>query len=139
MADVNRAFEEIAGKSEPEALAYLGDAVYELMVRREVIASPARLRELHARGVSFVRAEAQSSDLASIEALLTDMESDLVRRARNRTNRCAKHTKPQVYARATGLEALFGALYLAGDHGRIEFLFDAIRKEHAWTSSASAR
>jgi 23S rRNA maturation mini-RNase III len=64
-------------------LAYLGDAVYDLHVRRRLLRQGGRLNQLHLRAVSQVRAGAQSRALERVEPMLTDEELEVARRARN--------------------------------------------------------
>lgn len=107
----------------PLALAFVGDGVYEMMVRERLVCLANRPpRELHRAAVSMVRAEAQSEAMEIIFPLLTDKELVVYKRGRN------AHTtrNSEEYHRATGLETLFGYLYLNGDIERIRCLFDAI-------------
>ncbi|MEY2984704.1 MAG: hypothetical protein RLZZ568_1321 [Cyanobacteriota bacterium] len=95
----------------PSALAYLGDAVFELYVRCRYLFPPRRIHDLHCQVVAQVRAEQQAHLLADILPALTDVEKEWVRRGRNAasTNRRAS---PQQYQAASGLETLLGYLYL---------------------------
>ncbi len=104
----------------PLALALVGDGVYELMVRERLLCEANRSAgELHRLAVSLVRAEAQADAMKRIEPLLTEEESAVYRRGRNaHTSRTGSD-----YHRATGLETLFGYLYLKGDGDRIRALF----------------
>lgn len=113
---------------DPLNLAFLGDAVYELMVRRELACQNLRVNDLHKKAVLYVSANAQCRDFKNIEELLTEDELALIKRARNRSQHAPKHTKIQVYRLATGFEALLGALYLSGAHERLEFIFDEIKR-----------
>ncbi len=106
----------------PLALALVGDGVYELMVREKLLCEANRSAgELHRRAVSLVRAEAQAKAMQKIEPLLTEEEGAVYRRGRNaHTSRTGSD-----YHRATGLETLFGYLYLKGDSERVRVLFAA--------------
>lgn len=106
----------------PLALALVGDGVYELMVRERLLCEANRSAgELHRLAVSLVRAEAQAKAMQKIEPLLTEEESAVYRRGRNaHTSRTGSD-----YHRATGLETLFGYLYLKGDSDRVQALFSA--------------
>ncbi|MBQ6707164.1 MAG: ribonuclease III [Clostridia bacterium] len=106
----------------PLALALVGDGVYELMVRERLLCEANRSSgELHRLAVSLVRAEAQAKAMQKIEPLLTEEESAVYRRGRNaHTSRTGSD-----YHRATGLETLFGYLYLKGDSDRVQALFSA--------------
>lgn len=108
------------------ALAYLGDAVFEVTVRRTLlsrgITSPGALNR---EALHYVTAVAQSRAVEKILPLLSPDETDVFRRGRNAGDltppRSASHGE---YRRATGLEALFGYLYLKGDSARIQELFE---------------
>lgn len=107
----------------PLALAFVGDGVYEMMVRERLVCLANRPpRELHREAVKLVRAEAQSEAMNTILGLLTEKEEAVYKRGRN------AHTtrNSDDYHRATGLETLFGYLYLNGEIDRIRCLFDAI-------------
>lgn len=104
----------------PLALALVGDGVYELMVRERLLCEANRSAgELHRRAVALVRAEAQSAAMERLEPLLTEEEAAVYRRGRNAHT---ARTGPD-YHRATGLETLFGYLYLKGDSARLCTLF----------------
>ncbi len=105
----------------PLTLAFLGDSVYELMIRTLVVGkgntSPAKL---HRASSSFEKATAQSMILDRIEGVLTEEEKDYVRRGRNSKPRTmAKNASAHDYLKATGLEALIGFLYIKGDEERL--------------------
>ena len=114
------------------ALAFIGDAVYEVYVRRRVLESgQANADKLHQMAVNYVRADGQAAALKSIYEKLSEEEKDLVRRARNRKPASKpKNADPLIYKLATAFEALIGYLYLAGDEKRmdeiIKLAFDAI-------------
>ena len=109
-------------------LAHLGDGVFELMVRSWLcLHGKARVKDLHRATVSYVSAAAQAAAAERILPLLTGEEADVYRRGRN----TAPHSVPRAatraqYQSATGLEALFGWLYLQGRTGRLNELFAAI-------------
>lgn len=109
-------------------LAYLGDAVYELLVRRYLIRNKGlgKVNRLHQAAVNFVRAEAQARLLRGLDSLLTEEEKAVVRRGRNTSSQPPRHTDVIAYRHATALECLFGYLYLQGDQERIEELFQEI-------------
>lgn len=107
----------------PLALAFVGDGVYEMMVRERLVCLANRPpRELHKAAVSMVRAEAQSAAMEIIMPMLTEKEVSVYKRGRN------AHTarNSDDYHRATGLETLFGYLYLSGEVDRVRELFDAV-------------
>ncbi|MCL1808293.1 MAG: ribonuclease III [Clostridiales bacterium] len=104
------------------ALAFIGDAVYELHVRERVLESgQANADRLHSMAVKYVKAEAQAKAVRSIIDELSEDEQDLVRRARNRKPATKpKNADPLTYKMATAFEALIGRLYLDGDEKRLE-------------------
>ena len=110
----------------PLALAYVGDTVWDLLVRRRLLRSNAQAGTLHKRAVSMVNAGAQAEAFERIEAHLSEAESDIARRGGNAHAHHAapKNQDPVAYSKATGLEALFGYLYLSGQLERIAQLFD---------------
>ena len=112
----------------PLALAFMGDGVYELLVRRlRVTRTRLVPGRLHSEAVKFVSAKGQFAALAALEPLLTQEEQDVVRRGKNASKATvAKHATAQEYRASTGLEALFGWLYLQNRMQRIEELFDAV-------------
>ncbi|MBD2329894.1 ribonuclease III [Alkalinema sp. FACHB-956] len=97
----------------PAALAYLGDAVYELYIRQALLLPPQRIDTYHHRVVAQVRAEAQANYLQQLAPHLTEVEWDWVRRGRNAASSRHKRVDAQIYQQATGFEALIGYLYLA--------------------------
>lgn len=109
------------------SLAYLGDAVFELMVRTELAlhrrTAPGRL---HRAAMAYVTAPHQARMAAALTPLLTEEEADVYRRGRNAApHSIPKHATRAEYQAATGLEALFGWLYLRGAQDRLEVLFAA--------------
>ncbi len=110
------------------ALAHVGDAVYELMIRGMLAAEgPATVQELHRKTVSYVRAEAQAEAAKKLLPLLDETENAVYRRGRNsHVHGIPPHANPGEYHSATGLEALFGWLYLQGKTERIQMLFQAL-------------
>lgn len=104
----------------PLALAFVGDGVYSLMVRERLLSQANRpVNDLHKLAVKTVRAEAQSAAMDRLLPLLTEEEEAVFKRGRN------AHTARSGadYHRATGLESLFGYLYLAGRIDRVRELF----------------
>ncbi|NLI22363.1 MAG: ribonuclease III [Clostridiales bacterium] len=111
----------------PLALAFIGDTVWDLLVRRRLLATSARVNALHRQAVGLVNAGAQAKALCRLEPLLTGTESDIVRRGVNAHSRhvTPRNQDPVDYRRATGLEAMLGWLYLSGQWARVSQLFDA--------------
>ena len=112
----------------PLALAFVGDGVLELLVRARLVAeSRASAGVLHKQAVCMVSAKGQFAALADVQALLTEEEGDVLRRGRNASKATvAKNASVQEYRASTGLEALFGWLYLQNRLQRIEELFQPI-------------
>jgi ribonuclease-3 family protein len=110
------------------ALAYLGDAVYELKIRAYLLErGMATVDTLHQEAVSYTNAEAQAEAYSLIEAMLSDEEVDIFKRGRNaKSDRKTKAASIAAYRRATGLEAIFGYLYLMGKTDRIDELLARI-------------
>lgn len=112
----------------PAALAYLGDAVYELHVRRCYLFPPKRLENYHQQVVAQVRAESQASHLRSLQPYLTSDEQALLKRGRNAGATRHKRVNPEIYQQATSLETLIGYLYLT-DSARLLELFSHLEFE----------
>ena len=110
-------------------LAYLGDTLWDLMVRSRLVKKGGRMKDLHRAAVKQVCARAQSEALERIEAMLTEEEAAVVRRARNARQSPTKNADPGEYHRATALEALVGWLYLTGQRARMEELMNAALPE----------
>lgn len=112
-------------------LAFVGDAVYELLVRNHIASAiNAPTGKLHALAVKYVCADAQCSALEKITPVLTEEELDIVRRGKNASKTSVpKNGTPRTYRSATGLEALFGYLYLVNNSERIRTLFNLIVSE----------
>jgi len=105
-------------------LAYLGDAVLEVQVRRRIVADG--VQKPSEAALAYVTAAAQSDALERILPLLTEDENDVYHRGRNCVHaNVPKRATMAQYRRATGFEAVFGYLYLTGDTERIRVLFEA--------------
>ena len=111
----------------PASLAFIGDAVYSLLVREELVKSAdLKLSVLHKRSVSLVNAAAQAKSIKLILPMLTTEEASLYRRGRNTNVTVPKTASSADYHNATGLETLFGFLYLSGQHNRLKEIFSVI-------------
>lgn len=104
-------------------LAYIGDAVFELIVREHMIASGLRkIKDIHHETVDKVRAKNQARAIRSIYEELSPEEKDIARRGRNTKSSPPKHADVIEYRMSTGFEALIGYLYLKGDTERLLYL-----------------
>jgi ribonuclease-3 family protein len=106
----------------PVALAYLGDAIYELYVRRYYLIPPKRIQLYHHQVVAQVRAESQANHLQSLLPHLTSTELDILKRGRNAATVKSRRIDPEIYQQASSLETLIGYLYLT-DLPRLTELF----------------
>ena len=109
------------------SLAYLGDAVFSLMVRQYLVENhDLKPSGLNARANKVVCAKTQSLLLDEVKNCLTEQENEIILRARNSHNHPkAKHSTVEEYNKATQFEALFGYLYLNGDYDRLNFIFNS--------------
>ena len=109
-------------------LAHVGDAVYELLYRSKLCTDGhTAVAEMHRMTVAFVRAEAQAEAAAKLLSVLTQEEMSVYKRGRNaKVNSVPHNADIGQYHAATGLEALFGWLYLLGRTERIKELFNII-------------
>lgn len=113
------------------ALAHLGDGVFEVMVRSWLcLHGKAKARDLHRATIKYVSAPAQANLFARIADVLSEEEHDVFRRGRNTTpHGVPKAATRSQYQIATGLEALFGYLYLQGRNERLNELFELMMRE----------
>ena len=114
-------------------LAHVGDGVYELMCRTHLCArGDHTVKNLHKDSVQLVKAPTQAAFADKIKPFLTEEETDFFRRGKNaHTHAAPKSASRAEYAKATGLETLFGALYLLGRTQRLQELFTIMMKEDA--------
>ena len=112
-------------------LAHAGDAVFELLCRSYLCCRGGKtVKNLHRDTVAMVNAPAQAKFADKLLPHLTEEELAYFRRGKNAHSHAApKAATPQEYARATGLETLFGALYLGGQTDRINQLFHILVEE----------
>ena len=112
------------------SLAFVGDAVYTLMVREKMACTGFQPGKLHDLSVNMVKAAAQAKACELISPLLSENEADILRRARNsHVGSLPKNATSRDYHAATSLEALFGWLWLNGNKARAEELFARIWEE----------
>ena len=106
-------------------LAHVGDGVYELLCRCYLVNKGGKtVLKLHRDTVELVKAPTQAKFADKLKPILTEEEMDFFRRGKNaHTHAAPKSATPQEYAKATGLETLFGALYLLGRRERLMELF----------------
>ena len=117
----------------PLNLAYVGDSIMDLIVRTELVKEANEpVHMLHKKASAIVNAENQSRMAGILEPLFTEDEAAVYRRGRNAKSAThAKNASIQDYRRATGLEAVFGYLYLKGDYERLMELYRAGREQNA--------
>ena len=106
-------------------LAHVGDGIYELLCRSYLCLQGDRtVLKLHKDTVELVKAPTQARFADKLKPVLTEEELAYFRRGKNaHTHAAPKSATPQEYAKATGLETLFGALYLLGRKDRLNELF----------------
>lgn len=114
---------DIRGYS-PLTLAYIGDAVYDLIIRTVVVSTANRpANDLHRFTVKYVKAGAQAQMIEAILPLLKDEEEAVYRRGKNsKPHTTAKNASVAEYMKATGFEAVLGYLYLTDDMDRALYL-----------------
>lgn len=105
----------------PLQLAYMGDSVWEMIVRSRLIHHRLNVHHMHDACVEAVNAGAQARGLAIIRSELTEQEKTIVQRGRNAHPKhpSPKHQNPGDYAEATGFEALLGYLFLTDNYPRL--------------------
>ena len=114
----------------PLNLAFIGDCIYEILVRENLVKNANRpVNDLHHESVKFVSAKAQTKAFEKIEDILTEDEMSIFKRGRNaKVGHNPKSASTGEYHTATGVESLFGYLYLSGKEERIKELFSVICK-----------
>ncbi len=117
--------EKEARLKNPLSLAFVGDTVWDMLIRQELLLSQAHVNALHKQAVGLVNAAAQAQAAALIETHLTGEEAEVFRRGQNAHARhnAPKNQDPYAYSRATALEALVGYLYLTGQEERLLELY----------------
>lgn len=105
----------------PLTLAYIGDAIYELVIRTILVEKGnTQVNKLHQRASKLVKASAQSAIIEKLKPYLTDEEMGVFKRGRNaKSFTMAKNASMSDYRRATGFEALMGYLYLTEQWDRM--------------------
>lgn len=113
----------------PLILAYLGDAIYELEIRKHLISqSFKKVKELQKNSEKYVSATAQASKLKELvdQNFFSELEIEIIKRARNTKEGSRRKTNIIAHKLSTGLESLFGSLYLENNHKRIEEIIQKI-------------
>lgn len=112
-------------------LAHIGDGAYELLCRAYLCGKGDKtVKTLHKDAVQLVKASTQAAFVDKLLPVLTEEERAYYRRGKNsHTHAAPKSATPQEYAKATGLETLFGALYLLGRTDRLNELFHIMMDE----------
>jgi len=120
--------EREANNYSPLSLAFLGDSVYDTLVREHLLRQANMpVAKLHSAKIKLVCAEYQSAAYDTLSEKLTERELAVLKRGRNATgNTVPKHAEAVQYRRATAIESLFGYLFLTGQNERIRELFDAM-------------
>ena len=112
----------------PLNLAFIGDCIYEIMVREKLVCTANRpVNDLHRESVKYVSAKAQTQAFQRIEPMLTEEELAVFKRGRNaKVGHNPKSASQCEYHTATGVEVLFGYLYLTEQTERLQELFNKI-------------
>jgi ribonuclease-3 family protein len=127
-ANTNLSGEDIRMLS-PLQLAYIGDAVYELLIRTHLLSKGLNVNELHKATIKYVKAKAQSDIIHRIDESLSEEERTYVKKGRNaKSNTTPKNADLLDYKYATGFECLFGYLYLTNQDNRLDEIFKYIIK-----------
>ena len=110
----------------PLTLAYIGDGIFDLVIRTIVVGKGnTKANQLHQHTSHIVKAASQAKMIDALEDDLTEEEADIYRRGRNaKSPTMAKNASMVDYRKATGFEALLGALHHSGNHDRIHELLD---------------
>lgn len=105
----------------PLVWAYVGDAVYELYIRTNLVEhTKLKPHKLHIESIKYVKAQAQATILKELEKFLTEKEKEVVRRGRNAQNHhLPKNANVQDYMYSTAFEGLIGFLYLTKQNDRL--------------------
>lgn len=125
--------QEQAQALSPLKLAFIGDAVYTLHCRTQVLESGHKPKQLHRMVTQKVRAGAQAKAMQALWSHLSSQEEEIAKRGRNAHARhsCPKGATTQEYALSTAFEALIGYLYLTQQHQRLQALLTLTEVEDA--------
>lgn len=108
-------------------LAYMGDAVFEVLVRQKIVKTTNHAK-LHKIATNYVSAKAQHIMYHKLIEIATEEEKTVLKRGRNFVSRAPKSASMSEYRHATGLESLFGYLFLTGQIERINQIFNILYK-----------
>ena len=108
----------------PVELAYIGDAVFSLYVRRRLLPVSSHVQVLHDLAARMVSAVMQAKAMDALEGELTEEESQIARRGRNTKSTVPKSASVREYRQGTAFEALMGYLYLMDQKERLHELMD---------------
>jgi len=114
----------------PLALAYVGDAVFELCIRTWLVKKGGKPNQLHTKAVKLVKAEAMARYYQILEPYLEEKELEILKRGRNAKSRQPKNGDIQAYHMSTGFEALIGYLFLSKQENRIDELMSYIFEDN---------
>jgi ribonuclease-3 family protein len=126
--------ESISGQDEekmlmysPSQLAYIGDSIYEILVRSYIIKnSDVSVNQMHRHTIKFVKAKSQAELVKNLDPIFTEEEKRIIKRGRNaKVTSSPKNAELMDYRYATGFEALMGYLYLNRRFDRLMEIFDA--------------
>lgn len=114
----------------PLQLAYIGDAVWEIIVRYDLAIRKYNVHHMHQKSIQLVNAHSQAIILQYLEQHLTQDEMEIVKRGRNAhfKHTVPHHQSPEDYSAATGFEALFGFWYLTGNNSRMNEAIHMIKE-----------
>ena len=112
----------------PLALAFVGDAVYTLLIREHIATDKRQpINKLNQLSVKYISAKGQFMALGLITEILTEAEQNMVRRGKNASKASvAKHASVEEYRSSTGFECMLGYLKLTGQDDRIKYIVDYI-------------
>ncbi|GAA0729874.1 Mini-ribonuclease 3 [Clostridium malenominatum] len=130
---INKRFtKEEARALSPLVLAFVGDAVYEVLIRIYLVDlnKDMCVNKLHKRAVDFVKANSQSELIKNIQQYFNEDEMAIYKRGRNAKGRIPKNSTVQDYRMATGFEAVIGFLYITKEDERLREIFNIILELH---------
>ena len=118
--------QEEAARLPSLALAYVGDAVFELFIRCRLAAEEVKVKRMHRGAINLVSARAMAEYYKKLEPHLSTMENEVLHRGRNVKSRRSKSAGVSQYHMSTGFEALVGYLFLSGQEERLAYLLSLL-------------